>query len=48
MLGNNFFGDELCDKLEEIRETVEREGFILMDRVQPPPQVCGEAGREGG
>lgn len=36
--GNNFFGEGLRQKLEEIRGTFEREAFILMDRLHPPPQ----------
>lgn len=37
--GNNFYGDGLRTRLEEIGRSTEREAYILMDRVCPPTQV---------
>ena len=39
LLGNNFYGNEVKEKIEEIGASSERDGFILMDRVFPPPLV---------
>lgn len=38
-LGNNFYGNDIREKLEKIKSTDEREAYILMDRVYPPSQV---------
>ena len=37
--GNNFYDSALSAKLDEIRNTPEREAYILMDRLLPPTQV---------
>ena len=39
IVGNNYYGNDVCVKMEEIKDTSEREAYILMDRVHPPPQV---------
>ncbi|XP_064108450.1 glutathione synthetase-like isoform X1 [Macrobrachium nipponense] len=36
--GNNVYGKEIKDVLEKIKDSVEREAFILMDRIRPPIQ----------
>ena len=38
-VGNNYYGVRVRDKVREIRESSEREAYILMDRIRPPPQV---------
>lgn len=37
--GNNYYGNDVRVKMEEMRNTSERGAYILMDRVRPPPQV---------
>ncbi|KAL1418464.1 hypothetical protein MTO96_005710 [Rhipicephalus appendiculatus] len=34
--GNNVYGDDVRNKLEALDRTKEREGYILMDLIQPP------------
>jgi hypothetical protein len=34
--GNNIYGDDIKPFLENIRESSERDAYILMDRIQPP------------
>ncbi|KAB7498767.1 Glutathione synthetase [Armadillidium nasatum] len=36
--GNNIYGEEIAEVLEKIRDSPEREAFILMDRIRPPVQ----------
>jgi hypothetical protein len=35
---NNAYGDEMKTRLESIRYSQEREGYILMDKICPPTQ----------
>ncbi|XP_035500982.2 glutathione synthetase-like [Scophthalmus maximus] len=35
--GNNIYGSEICDVLEEIKESTERMAYILMDKILPTP-----------
>ncbi|CAL4081025.1 unnamed protein product, partial [Meganyctiphanes norvegica] len=36
--GNNLYGNEIKEELERIKDSSEREAYILMDRIQPPLQ----------
>lgn len=36
--GNNIYGDEIKEVLEKIKDSGEREAYILMDRIRPPIQ----------
>ncbi|XP_042237831.1 glutathione synthetase-like isoform X2 [Homarus americanus] len=36
--GNNFYGDEIRTVLEKMKDSSEREAYILMDRIRPPVQ----------
>ena len=36
--GNNVYGDEIKKVLNDIRNSPEREAYILMDRINPPTQ----------
>ncbi|RXG61918.1 Glutathione synthetase [Armadillidium vulgare] len=36
--GNNIYGEEIAEVLNKIRDSPEREAFILMDRICPPVQ----------
>jgi len=35
MPGNNFFGEAICDKLLTMKNSPERESYVLMRRVHP-------------
>ena len=34
--GNNIYGDDIKPFLEKIKDSDERNAYILMDRIQPP------------
>ncbi|XP_026010128.1 glutathione synthetase [Astatotilapia calliptera] len=35
--GNNIYGSEICQVLEEVKESTERTAYILMDKIHPTP-----------
>uniref|UniRef100_UPI0037E7610E glutathione synthetase n=1 Tax=Semicossyphus pulcher TaxID=241346 RepID=UPI0037E7610E len=35
--GNNIYGSEICQVLEEVKESTERTAYILMDKIHPAP-----------
>ena len=37
--GNNIYGKDVATLLQGIGSSVEREAYILMDRIHPPPQM---------
>ena len=37
--GNNFFGEGLRDELTRVGGSPERESYIIMEKITPPPQV---------
>lgn len=36
--GNNYFGDDIKEKLLELKDSEERAAYILMDMIVPPTQ----------
>ncbi|XP_028266550.1 glutathione synthetase-like [Parambassis ranga] len=37
--GNNLYGSEICQVLEGVKESKERMAYILMEKIQPTPQL---------
>ncbi|KAK2851026.1 hypothetical protein Q5P01_007302 [Channa striata] len=35
--GNNFYGSEICQVLEGVKDSTERMAYILMDKIEPKP-----------
>ncbi|XP_034052388.1 glutathione synthetase isoform X2 [Gymnodraco acuticeps] len=35
--GNNFYGSEMCEVLQEVKDGTERTAYILMDKIHPAP-----------
>uniref|UniRef100_A0A3Q2V1B5 Glutathione synthetase n=1 Tax=Haplochromis burtoni TaxID=8153 RepID=A0A3Q2V1B5_HAPBU len=35
--GNNIYGSEICQVLEQVKESTERTAYILMDKIHPTP-----------
>lgn len=35
--GNNIYGTEICEVLENLKSSTERTAYILMDKIQPVP-----------
>lgn len=36
-LGNNVYGSEICQVLEQVKESTERAAYIVMDKIHPTP-----------
>ena len=37
--GNNFFGEDLKRELSRVASSPERESYIVMEKITPPPQL---------
>uniref|UniRef100_A0A8C1WM19 glutathione synthase n=1 Tax=Cyprinus carpio TaxID=7962 RepID=A0A8C1WM19_CYPCA len=36
---NNIYGSEICEVLENLKNSTERTAYILMDKIQPVPNI---------
>ena len=46
-VGNNYFGNDVKEKLLEIKDSDEREAYILMDTIVAPTQDTVIVGHDG-